>query len=68
MMHHFASSLCWATFQAKNNVHVRSAPASSALTLVSHLSHNALTANCHLYGSGERMKLKEEQRLASVEP
>jgi len=41
---------CWATFQAKNNV--RNTPASSALTLVSHRSHNAHTANCHLCGGG----------------
>ena len=39
---------CWATFQAENNV--RGASASSALTLVSHQSHNARTANCHLQG------------------
>ena len=34
---------CYAMFQAKSNI--RSAPASSALTLVSHRSHNARTAN-----------------------
>ena len=33
---------------------IRSAPASSALTLVSHQKHNMVTANRHLYGSGER--------------
>ena len=53
---HFVSLLAirtrWATFQAENNI--RSAPASSALILVSHQSHNACTANCHLCGSGER--------------
>ena len=52
---HFVSHLtlqtCWATLQAKNNV--RSAPASSALTLVSHQSHNVHTANHHLRGSEE---------------
>ena len=42
----------WATFQAKNNA--RSAPASTAYTLVSHQSHNARTVNCHVGGSGER--------------
>jgi len=42
----------WETFQAKNNV--KSAPASTALTLVPHQSHNARTTNCHLRGSGER--------------
>ena len=42
---------CW---QAKNNV--RSAPASSALTLVSHQSHNTHTTNCHQHGSIEKAK------------
>jgi len=41
-----AFQTCWVTFQAKNDV--RSAPASSALTLVSHRSHNVSTANRHL--------------------
>ena len=40
------------TFQVENSV--RSTPASTALTLVSHRSHNAHTTNCHLRGSGER--------------
>jgi len=48
----FVSSLCWATFQAKDNV--RSAPASSALTLVSHQSHSAHSANRHPCGSRQR--------------
>ena len=38
--------------QAKNNL--RSTPASSALTLVSHQSHSVCAANHHLRGSGER--------------
>ena len=42
----------WATFHEKNNV--RNAPASSALTLVLHRSHNTRTANRHLYVKGER--------------
>ena len=43
----------WATFQTKNNK--GSAPASSALTLVSHQSHKVHTANRHLCcGSGGR--------------
>jgi len=40
-----ALQTCWATYQAKNNVW--SAPASSALTIVLHRSHNKHTANCH---------------------
>ena len=40
------------TFQAQNNV--RSTPASSALTLVLHRSHNMHITNRHLRGSGER--------------
>jgi len=40
----------WATFQAKNNV--RSTPASSELTLVTHQSHNVSTTNRHLRSSG----------------
>ena len=43
---------CWATLQAENNI--RSAPASSALTLISHWSHNAHTTNHHLCGSWEK--------------
>ena len=42
---------CWEKFQTQNNT--RSIPASSALTLVSHRSHNARTPNRHLHGSGE---------------
>ena len=48
----FLCSLCWVKFQAENDL--RSAPASSALSLVSHQSHNVLTANRHLRGSRER--------------
>jgi len=40
------------TFQVTNNT--RSIPASSALTQVSHWSHNRRTANRHQHGSGER--------------
>ena len=47
-----AHQTCWATFQAKNNV--KSTPASSALTLVSHRSQNVCTTNRHLRRSGER--------------
>ena len=42
---------CWETFQGANNV--RSASANSALTLVSHWSHNAHAANRYLHSSGE---------------
>ena len=45
-----AFQTCWATFQVKNNV--RSAPGSSALTQVSHQSHNTCTTNYHPCGSG----------------
>jgi len=41
---------CWKKFQEKNNI--RSAPASSALTLVSRRSHNTQTENRHLCGIG----------------
>ena len=51
----------WATFQLKNNI--RSAPASTALTLASHQSHNTHTTNRHLYGSGEK---NGEQRRTKV--
>jgi len=47
-----AFQTCLATFQAKNNV--RSAPASSTLTLVLHQSHNARTTNHHQHNSGQR--------------
>ena len=62
---HFVSLLAlrtfWATFQAKNNV--RSAPASSVLTLVSHRSHNMRIENRYLYAEVEKgMELKGEQR------
>jgi len=51
----------WEAFQAKNNV--RSAPASSALTLVSHQSHNARTANCHVRGSGVRNRAQMRTKV-----
>ena len=55
-----ALQTCWATFQAKNNV--RSAPASSALTIMRVLQ-------IVTYAAVEKgIELKEEQRLASVEP
>jgi len=53
---------CWETFQAKNNV--RSAPASSALTLVSHRSHNACIANCHLSGSELRNGAQKRTKVS----
>ena len=60
--HHFQLlRTFWATVHATNNI--RSAPASSVLTQVSHWSHNAYTANCHLHGSGER---NGEQRRTKV--
>ena len=43
---------CWETFQTKSSA--RNAPASSALTLVSHWSHSAHTTNRHLHCRGER--------------
>ena len=49
----------WATFQAKNNV--KSAPASSAFTIVLHQSHNTCTVNRHLHTKEERMEYKGEQ-------
>ena len=54
---------CWTTFQTKSNI--RSTPASSALTLVSHRSHNTLTENRHLCGKGER---NGAQRRVLIEP
>ena len=47
----------WITFHVKNSI--RSTSASTALTQVSHWSHNAYTANRHLRCSRERNK---EQR------
>ena len=44
-----ASSFCWTTFQAKNNV--RSVPASSVITLV---CAKAITRVTYVCGSGER--------------
>ena len=56
-----AFQTCWATFQVKNNV--RSALASSAITLVSYRSHNTSTANRVTYTAvDEGMELKGEQR------
>ena len=48
------SSNTWLTFQAKNNI--RSSPASTALAQVSHRSHNARTANRHLWRKEWRIK------------
>ena len=59
----FSSSNVWLSFQTKNNV--KSAPACTALTLVSHQSHNTRIANRHLHGKGERNRV---QRRALVEP
>ena len=56
-----ALQTCWAMFQAKNNI--RSAPASSALTLVLQQSHKTYTTNHHQRSSGER---NEAQRRTKV--
>jgi len=62
------ASLCFVLLLAfgqhsKQRINVRSAPANSALTLVSHQSHNAHTANCHLYAVVDKgMELKGGQR------
>jgi len=61
-----ALQICWATFQAKNNV--RSPPASSALTL-SHTKAVMCILQIITYVAVENgIKLKGEQRYASVEP
>jgi len=53
---------CWAMFQARNNV--RSAPASSALTLVSHRSHNVRTTNRHPCSKGERNGVQRRTKVS----
>jgi len=52
----------WQTSQAKNNI--RSTPASSALTLVMHRSHNTCTANHRLRGSGERNRAQRRTKVS----
>ena len=54
---HFA--LVWAIFQAEN--YVRSAPASSALTLVLHWNHNVRTTIVTFAAVEKWMELKGEQ-------
>jgi len=54
-----------ATFQAKN---VRSAPASSALTVVSHQSQTHVLQIVIYVAVEKRMENKAEQRIALVEP
>jgi len=51
----------WTAFQAKNNV--RSAPANSALTVVSNQSQGAHTANRHLRAKGERNGLQKRTKI-----
>jgi len=53
---------CWAMFQANNNV--RSAPASSVLTLVSDQSHDGHITNHHLCGKGERNGAKRRTKVS----
>ena len=55
-------SNCWLMFQAKNNV--KSAPASSWLTLVLRRSHNVHTANHHLCSKGERNEVQMRTKLS----
>ena len=52
----------WPPFQAKNNV--RSAPASIALTQVSHQSHNTCTTNCYLTGKEERSGVQKRTKVS----
>ena len=52
----------WVTVQAKN--HLRSTPASTALTLVSHRSHNVCTTNCHLHGKGARNGVQKKTNVS----
>ena len=52
MLHFQLPQTHWVTFQAKNSI--RSTLDSTALTQVSHRSHNACTANRHLCGKEER--------------
>ena len=53
--------MCWTAFQAKNNIW--SAPAGSALTLVSNRSHNAHTANHHICAKGERNGVQRRTKV-----
>ena len=60
-------SLCFVSLldlrcQAKNNV--RSTPASSALILVSHQSHNRRTTNRHLRDCGERNGAQRRTKIS----
>ena len=57
-----SSSNIWLTFQAKSNV--RTAPACTALTYVSHQSHNMRTANCHLRSKGERNGVQRRTKVS----
>ena len=51
---------CWATFKVNNKV--RSAPASCALTLASHQSHNVRTTLVTYMAVDKGMELKGKQR------
>ena len=57
----FSSSKVWLTFQANNLI---SAPASAALSEVSHQSHNTCTANRHLRGSVERNGVQRRTKIS----
>ena len=52
----------YAMFQAKNNI--RSVPASSALTLISHQSHNVCTAHHHLCAKEERNGVQRRTKVS----
>ena len=57
-----SSSNVWLPFQAKNNIRIP--PACTALTLVSHRSHNVHTTNRHLCGKGERNGILRRKKIS----
>jgi len=52
----------WLPFQGKNNV--RSTPACTTLSYVSHQSQNEHTANCHLHSKGERNGVQRRTKVS----
>jgi len=57
-----SSSNVWLPFLAKNNI--TSSPACTALTQVSHRSHNVHTANHHLHGKREKSGIRRRTKVS----
>ena len=66
LLYHYGWQLLWThwvTIRAKNSI--KNAPASAALTQVSHQSHNACTTNrCHLCSKEERNGAHKRTRVS----